>query len=135
MGQANAWRKSAASFIRISAAVLLLSALLYAQLLGGRKGESGKNPEDVSAPRHLVGTVFNSAGRAVPGAIVYLKNKRNLSIYTYITGDNGSYRFNNLSPDIDYEVSAESNGHKSAAKTLSSFDSRKQPRINLKLGK
>ena len=54
---------------------------------------------------------------------------------TFITGQDGSYRFNNLSPNIDYEVRAESNGRKSQVKTLSTFDTRKQAHINLKLDK
>jgi Carboxypeptidase regulatory-like domain len=116
--------------VLISAAVLLLSALLCAQVSGG-----GKKSDEASAPRNLTGTVSDKAGQPVPSALVYLKNPRNLAIYTYITSGDGSYRFNNLSPDIDYQVRAESDGHKSEVKTLSSFDTHKQARINLHLGK
>lgn len=115
--------------VLLSAALLLLSALLCAQLHGGKKSE------DLSAPRHLIGIVLDTAHHAASGAVVYLKNKRTLAISTYIAGDDGAYRFNNLSPDIDYEVHAEFNGRKSAIKTLSSFDTHKQARINLKLKK
>lgn len=107
-------------------AVLLLSATLCAQLFGGKK-------DDASAPRNLTGDVFDKEDHVVPNAIVYLKNTRSLAVVTFITGQDGSYRFNNLSPDIDYEVRAEAAGRKSQAKTLSSFDSRKQAHINLKL--
>jgi hypothetical protein len=117
-------------FVLISAAILLLPALLCAQA----KGKKAK-AEEVSAPRNLTGAVFDQAGPAVPSAVVYLKNTRSLAIYTYITGGDGAYRFNNLSPDIEYQVHAELNGRKSEVKTLSSYDSHKQPRINLKLGK
>jgi hypothetical protein len=112
----------------ISAAVLLLSTLLCAQLFGGKK-------DDASAPRNLTGTVFDKADHVVPSAIVYLKNTRSLAVVTFIAEQDGSYRFNNLSPNIDYEVRAESDGHKSQAKILSSFDARKQAHINLKLDK
>ncbi len=111
----------------ISATVLLLSAFFYAQLFGGKK------TDDASAPRNLTGTVFSKADHVVPSAIVYLKNTRTLAVTTFICEKDGSYRFNNLSPNIDYEVRAESEGHKSQMKTLSSFDTRKQPHINLKL--
>jgi protocatechuate 3,4-dioxygenase beta subunit len=115
--------------VLVGAAILLLSACLCAQLFGGKKGE------DASAPRNLAGAVVDKSDRPVPSAIVYLKNMRTLAVLTFIAQDDGSYRFNNLSPSVDYEVRAESNGRKSGAKTLSSFDTRKQAHINLKLEK
>jgi hypothetical protein len=113
--------------IKIGSCVLLLSGFLCAQLFGGKKAE------DASAPRNLTGTIFDKADHTVPSAIVYLKNTRSLGVTTFIAEQDGSYRFNNLSPNIDYEVRAESNGRKSQTKTLSSFDARKQAHINLKL--
>jgi hypothetical protein len=107
----------------------MLSACLCAQLFGGKK------PDESTLPRNLAGTVFDKADHVVPNAIVYLKNTRSLSVTTFIAEQDGSYRFNNLSPNIDYEVHAESNGRKSPVKTLSSFDTRKQAHINLKLDK
>ena len=53
------------------------------------------------------------------------------SVKTFISEKDGSYRFNALSPNVDYEVYAEYKGKKSGTKTLSSFDSRKQVTINL----
>jgi hypothetical protein len=114
--------------VLISAIVLLLSAVMCAQIFGGKK-------DDASAPRKLTGNIFDKDDRVVPSAIVYLKNTRSLAVATFITEQDGSYRFNNLSPNIDYEVRAESNGRKSQVKTLSSFDTRKQAHINLKLDK
>ena len=113
----------------IGSVVLLLSALLCAQRPGGKK------IDDASAPRNLTGTVVDKAGHAVASAVVYLKNTRSLTVHTFITTGDGSYRFNNLSPDIDYTVRAEADGHTSQVKTLSSFDTHKQAHINLKLGK
>ncbi len=115
--------------VLISAAVLLLSVFLGAQLFGGKK------TDDATTPRNLTGQIFDKADHVVPSAIVYLKNTRTLAVATFITEQDGSYRFNNLSPNIDYEVRAESNGHKSQVKTLSSFDTHKQAHINLKLDK
>jgi hypothetical protein len=115
--------------VLISAAVLLLSAFLCAQLFGGKKAD------DATAPRNLTGTIFDKEDRIIPSAIVYLKNTRSLAVVTFISEQDGSYRFNNLSPNVDYEVRAESAGHKSQVKTLSSFDTRKQAHINLKLDK
>jgi len=117
------------SLARIAIAMALLFALLSAPLYAARK------IEDPNLPRNLTGTVVDREKRAVPRAVVYLKNMRNLAVVTYITGDDGSYRFNNLSPDVDYEVRAEHQGLKSQTKSLSSFDSSKEPRIDLRLAK
>jgi hypothetical protein len=111
-----------------AAMLLLLSVPLCAQ-------SREKKAEEATAPRDLTGVVFDKAHQRIPGAIVYLKNTRSLAINTYITVDDGSYRFNHLSPDVEYQVRAESNGHKSDVKTLGSFDTHKRPHINLKLGK
>jgi hypothetical protein len=116
-------------FARIGVFILLLSSLLSAEYFASKKAE------DSTLPRNLTGTVVDQSNRAVPGAVVYLKNQRNLAIITYITGDDGSYRFNNLSPDVDYQVHAESGGRKSETRSLSSFNQQKQPRLDLKLVK
>src|SRR5438309_900450 len=83
--------------------------------------------------RTLVGHVFDRQDAPVVKAIVYLKNTKTLVIKTYITDTDGSYRFPALSPNVDYEVHAEFNGTRSDTKTVSSFDSRKQFNITLRL--
>ena len=75
----------------------------------------------------------DSNDNPVSGAVVYIKNNKTLQIRSFITKDGGTYYFHSLSPDVDYELHAESNGVTSSNKTLSSFDSRKQAVINLKL--
>jgi hypothetical protein len=45
----------------------------------------------------------------------------------------GEYTFQGLSTDVDYELKAESKGRSSATRTLSSFDSHPEARINLQL--
>ena len=82
--------------------------------------------------RSLQGQVTDENAGA-GNAIVYLKNTKTLAVKTYIADDKGLYRFNALSPNVDYEIYAEKGSKKSDTKTLSSFDSRKQATINLKL--
>jgi uncharacterized protein YxeA len=95
----------------------------------GSAALSDKEPQ----VRILTGAVINQQEKPLPGAIVYLKNSKTMAVKTFIAGQDGSYRFNALSPNVDYEVYAEHNGKKSDAKTLSSFDSRKTAYINLKI--
>jgi len=62
-----------------------------------------------------------------------LTNTRNMGVKTYIVGKDGMYRFPSLSPNIDYQVYAQFQSHKSDTKTLSSFDSRPNAVINLRV--
>jgi hypothetical protein len=88
-----------------------------------------------SATRSVQGSVSNPDDTAAVGAVVQLKNMKTLQIRSFITLADGTYRFFELSPDVDYELKAEFQGASSGPKTLSSFDSRKKAVINLKLNK
>ena len=83
--------------------------------------------------RVLVGRVTDRQDSALPNAVVYLTNTRTRAVKTYIVGEDGAYRFPSLAPNIDYEVYAQYNGHKSDTKTVSQFDNRQQLNINLKV--
>jgi len=83
--------------------------------------------------RSLTGHVFSGETQPVPKAVVYLKNTKTLAVKTYITEQDGSYRFPALAPNVDYEVYAEFQGAHSDTKTLSAFDSRKQANITLRI--
>jgi hypothetical protein len=119
--------------------VLLLSAIAAAQYTPGPKGGSTgpPPPEKQKGPqlRSVNGRVTGSGDAALKDAIVYIKNARTLAVKTYIADDDGKYQFNALMPSVDYEIFAESNGKKSDTRTLSSFDSRKDVTINLKINK
>jgi hypothetical protein len=114
--------------IAVMALSLASAAVLPANAMGN-PAMSDKEPQ----VRTLAGEVTNQQDKPLPGAIVYLKNSKTMAVKTFIAGQDGSYRFNALSPNVDYEVYAEHNGKKSDAKTLSSFDSRKTASIHLKI--
>jgi hypothetical protein len=97
-------------------------------------GFQGKKKED-SNVRMVQGTVSNSDGNSVQGAVVQIKNIKNLQIRSFITNEHGAYYFHNLDTNVDYELRAEHQGAKSSVRTLSAFDNRKQPVINLTLDK
>jgi hypothetical protein len=81
--------------------------------------------------KQLQGKVFGAPDTPLSGAIVYLQNSRNNDIKSYITETDGGYHFANLSADTDYTVWAAFKGKKSAVKTISSFDSRKNVFLDL----
>ena len=103
--------------------VSLLSALTWAAPFEN-KGDNS---------RVLSGRVTDKQDGALANAVVYLTNTRTRAVKTYIVGNDGSYRFPSLSPNIDYEVYAQFNGRKSDTKTVSQFDNRNQVTINLKV--
>jgi hypothetical protein len=83
--------------------------------------------------RSVQGMVTVADDSPVNGAVVQLKNTKTLQIRSFITKEDGMYHFYDLSPDIDYELKADYQGASSNTKTLSSFDSRTQSVLNLKL--
>jgi hypothetical protein len=86
-----------------------------------------------SHTRTVQGSVTAQDDTPVDGAVVYLKNTKTLQIRSFFTQKDGAYHFQDLSPDIDYELKAENHGTWSNPHTLSSFDTRKLATINLKL--
>jgi hypothetical protein len=107
------------SFFLLALALLLLSAV---PSLAQQK------------QRTIQGVVSNHAGAPVSGAIVYLKNAATLSIKSYITSADGSYRFGQVPMDADFQVWAEASGQKSPTKTISAFDSKQNWTVALRLG-
>ncbi len=85
--------------------------------------------------RAVRGTVFDKAENPIAAAVVYLKNSHTLTVKTYISDDMGQYRFSGLDPNVDYEMHAEHNDLTSSTHTVSSFDSRKDIVVSLKVDK
>jgi len=85
--------------------------------------------------RSLEGVVMDGSDTPIEGAVVQLKDTKSLQIRSFITRTDGKFHFYGLSRDVDYEVRADNQGKSSQQKTLSSFDSRKQAVMNLKVEK
>jgi hypothetical protein len=89
--------------------------------------------QDAASTRSVQGTVADTTGKPVEGAVVQLKDTKTLQIRSFITKADGLYHFHGLSSNVDYELRADYQGSSSSNKTLSSFDDRKQAVVNLKL--
>ena len=110
----------------IALAMLVLCCALPASAQRREKGENANT-------RSVQGVVQDAADNPIEGAVVQLKDTKSLQIRSFITKANGAYHFHGLSPDIDYELKADHRGKSSDSRRLSSFDSRKQAVMNLKI--
>jgi hypothetical protein len=117
---------SRAAYNSTLAATLLLPAVLVTY-------SPTANAQQQPTVRSLTGTVTEKAGGAVKGAVVHLKDTKSLSQRSYITADDGTYKFNQLSTSTDYQVWADVSGKKSDVKSLSSFDNKPAAKIDLKM--
>src|SRR3569833_586256 len=102
-------------------------------LSNGQKGPSKEDQKRAATERALSGFVTDADGKAIPGAVVQLKDTRTLQVRSFITREKGDYYFSGLSKDVDYDLKAQSKGKTSSSKTLSSFDSKAAPVINLQI--
>jgi carboxypeptidase family protein len=96
---------------------------------------SAQDAKHESQLRTVRGVVLDKAESPVVSAVVFLKNTRTNAVRSYIADEQGNFRFSGLDPNVDYELHAEKDGAKSQTRTVSSFDSRKDIVLNLKIDK
>jgi hypothetical protein len=108
-------------------------ALSTAALLGVSAATARGAVAEREKVKNVSGLVLDSAEAPISGAVVYLKNTKTLAVKSFITNDTGQFRFNALSPNIDYQIYAEFNGNRSGTKTVSSFDSKTDVNMTLKV--
>jgi hypothetical protein len=85
--------------------------------------------------RTIHGSVIDKSENPVPASVVYLLNVKTEAVKSYFADETGNYRFSGLDPNVDYEVHAEHDGLMSATRTVSSFDSRRDIEVVLKLSR
>ncbi|MGB7727776.1 MAG: carboxypeptidase-like regulatory domain-containing protein [Candidatus Acidiferrum sp.] len=83
--------------------------------------------------RSVRGVVADKDEKPIPNAVVFLKSLRTNTVISHYSDDEGNYRFTGLDTNVDYEVFAEFDGQKSATRTVSALDSRKEITLNLKV--
>jgi len=114
-------------------AVLLLGFLVATP---ARAQEASNDQKKAEAQlKVLHGSVIDKSENPVPSSVIYLKNVKSQAVKTYIADESGNYRFSGLDPNVDYEIHAEHEDLTSSIRTVSSFDSRRDIEVTLKLSK
>jgi hypothetical protein len=120
----------------ITAALLVAAAF---GLLPAGKPSSGMQlgPQPAQAQnfgqRTIHGKALDDTETPVGGVTVFLKNLKTRNVKSFTSMPDGRFRFGQVGMVDDYEVWAERGKTKSAVKTISSFDSRKDVQFDLKL--
>jgi len=83
--------------------------------------------------RAVNGTVVDADSAPVIGATVFLRNTKTKSIRSYTSTKDGRFRFVQVNMSEDYDLWAEKEGKKSATKTVSAWDTRKEFECELRL--
>ena len=108
-------------------ATLAILALTLAPATPAQKKKERSNT------RSLHGIVVDKSGTPLEKAVVYLKNTRTLRVRTHIADKEGAFRFHGLSFNVDYQVWAQHQGVSSRTRTISSFSTRPEVHITLKI--
>ena len=85
--------------------------------------------------RTVHGLVEDKDENPVPSSVVYLLNVKTQAVRTSFADEKGLYRFSGLDPNVDYEIHAKHEDMTSSTRTISSFDSRRDIEITLKLSR
>jgi Carboxypeptidase regulatory-like domain len=101
-----------------------LAAMLFLLAAGAASAQNAKY-------KTLDGKVLGNGDAPLPNAIVYLHDSKTDGIRSFITTQDGTYRFGQVSPDIDYTVWAKYKDAQSGTKPISSYDSRMRVTIDL----
>lgn len=108
-------------------------ALVIALMAIAASAARARNQNSQTELRTVHGVVLDKNDNPVGTSIVYLLNTKTQDVRTYIADANGQYRFSGLDPNIDYEIHAEHGDLTSSTQTVSSFDSRRDIEVVLKL--
>jgi hypothetical protein len=127
-------RKSLPSVLaRLCVKCLVILSVVLALCSGATLVRAAQRNAPGAELREAHGTVVDKDEKPLGAAVVYLKNDRTLTVKTYISDDKGEYHFSGLDPNVDYEIHAEHDDQTSPNHTISSFDSRKEIVVTLKV--
>ncbi|MGA8044138.1 MAG: carboxypeptidase-like regulatory domain-containing protein [Terracidiphilus sp.] len=83
--------------------------------------------------RSVSGTVVDASSNPVSAATIFLKNQKTKAIRSYTSSAKGRFYFAQVSSTDDYDLWAEKDSKKSAVKTVSAWDARKEFETELKI--
>jgi hypothetical protein len=112
-----------------------LAVLLLIGFLGLAIAPAAVAQEKSSQLKAIRGSVVDKDETPASGSVVYLLNTKTQAVKTYIADSTGAFHFSGLDPNADYEVHAEKGNAVSPNRTISSFDSRRDLEVTLKLSK
>ena len=122
---------------RMSLAAGVAFALLAAGLVpvGSKGGFIGPDVAEAQnlGYRVVYGNVLDADSAPVLGATVFLKDLKSKAIRSYTTVEKGRFRFASVNMSEEHELWAAKDGRKTAVKTISSWDARKEFQVELKL--
>ncbi|MFZ0517913.1 MAG: carboxypeptidase-like regulatory domain-containing protein [Acidobacteriaceae bacterium] len=112
----------------LTIAVFLLLIACLATISGNTKPVAAQTTQ-----RSVQGRVVNQNDVPIRSAIVYLSDEHTMAVESYITQEDGAYRFEQLSPNDDYKLWAKVDGKTSKPRILSSFDDRSVFRVIIRI--
>ena len=83
--------------------------------------------------RNVSGAVVDGESSPVAGATIFLRNQKTKAIRSYTSTKDGRFHFAQVNMAEDFDLWAEKEGRKSAVKTVSSWDARKEYETELKM--
>jgi protocatechuate 3,4-dioxygenase beta subunit len=115
---------------RVSRIAVAMAVFAVAAAAAGARNQGAQ-----TELRTVHGVVLDGSQNPVASSIVYLLNVKTQAVRTYIADSAGQYRFSGLDPNVDYEIHAEHGDLTSSTRTISSFDSRRDIEMVLKLSR
>jgi len=115
------------------AAGVVFAALAVGVFPTGSRGPLPEAQAQNLGQRTVMGSVVDADSAAVTGATVFLRNAKTKSIRSYTSSKDGRFRFAQVNMAEDYDLWAEKEGKKSAVKSVSSWDARKEFETELKI--
>jgi hypothetical protein len=114
--------------------IALMLGLAFSIVPRSPNGAQTKDQKRAEAQLRTVhGSVLDKAENPVPSSVVYLRNLKTQAVKTYIADDTAHYRFSGLDPNVDYEIHSEHADATSPTRTISSYDTRRDIELTLKL--
>jgi len=115
------------------AAGIVFIALTAGVVPTGTRGPLPQAQAQNLGQRVVMGSVVDAESAAVAGATVFLRNTKTKSIRSYTSSKDGRFRFAQVNMTEDFDLWAEKQGKKSAIKTVSSWDARKEFETELRI--